>query len=603
MPALPAEPHASPHVKPRALLWKLGLAGAVLGWMLLWLCVGVLQQRLGPHRFDDFRYAYDAIAGHFDNGIRFRYVHVWGLRAFYLLLDDRVTAAAAYAATVHAGIVGATVLLARQAAGRRAGVLTGIFAALLMPFYPPLLMFASTPLPDPPSTLYAALALAAAMPWRDKSHHALWALLAGLLCFASVKCKESGIAVLPAVAFLLYQQQGQRRRMLGYWLMGAAGGQVMLCIADGLITGDPWHSLRLSVFKTYTAAIGGTPSVPRKRRMLMRNEWLALLLKPGTREFVLLGMLGIAHAARRNLAVLACTAWATCTLLFGAWVSWRYAGIDAHVRYLGPLGPPLVVAGAVGLAGLWHAHGSSAVTGGSTGEPAGGSTGESAGDSTGESTGDPHTEDEQPRQLGAGLLWALCAAGITWVAWFGIDAGIEHLRPGKPSFDEKRAHFFLLPLTAPLCLLLASAAPWTAPWRWLRRLSLLPVLLAVGLLAWPPAYGYVKKARKSTRPWQRLGAYLDRSGSDEVIRYRTGNGGINAGLLRWRLVSLSSLEPSALTLRDATTLADVDDSALLLIDAEQKQACDEVKAAGWKPVMTVPRGRRRLRIYRHDAAD
>lgn len=556
----------------RAAGWVLG--GTLLAWMLLWGYVGIVHHGIGPHRFDDFHYAYNALAGRYDRGVRFRYVHIWALRAFYAAFDSRLLAAAAYGTAMQVGLIGAAFVLGKLAAGWRAGLM----AALLLPFFPSLWMFVSTPLVDPPCTLYAGLGLACMMPWQGKGHPGRWALLSGLLCFASIKCKETGVAVLPAVGLLMLQQPGKRLALLRTWLYGALLGQALLCAADGAILGDPWKSLRFDVFSQYAAKIGGAPVVPHKRRSLMRDGWVELWLEKGTRDYLLLGLFGMALGLRRNPRLTVLCFWLVCTQLFSAWVSWRYAGIDAHVRYLVPMALPLVVAAGGLLSWFWEGP----------------------------------SEDPMPAVVsapgeGVGVAaanWlqrhgpvALCALGVAWVAYHGIAAGVaDALHRKRLDYAQARSLFFLLPLTPLLCLFVARLAP-TA---WLRRPAIVTILVALPLLAWPPTRHYIDKSRRANLPWQRLGSYMGRRHTSDVVRFRIGHRQIQAGLLRWRLAALSPVAPEALSLTDAKALDGISDDALLITDATDTTTGQELREAGWKPLLVLPRGKIRMRVYRHD---
>lgn len=534
--------------------WALALL-LLGGWLLLWwqLAHGVFA--IGPHRWDDFHYASNAILGRFESGIRNRYAHVWGLRAFYLLIDDRLGAAIAYAASIALGL---TTLA--FAFGRRAGGLPcGLLAAGLLPLFPPLLHYISAPMCDAPSALYAGGALLCALCFADGRRHPLWAIGAGLLCFASVKAKETGIAVVPAVVWLLTARDRPLRALM-YLAGGALLGQAALCTVDLLITGDGLHSLRPRHYADYAEVIASEPAEYTSAKNRMKRGWLRMLLKADVRNFCLLALLGMALGYRRVRALAALTLWALGSLLFNAWVSYRYSGIDAQPRYLASLTLPVAVAGAYLCTQRWAAA------------PAVGLRDTAA------------RAGADRRSWRGGFIYACGVLVACWLAYRGLRAGVAALESGRPSFPDRRAAFFLLPLVAPVFLYIA----WTARQAWLRRAALPVVLAATVLLALPPAVRHARVGRREIAGWGALGDRIVKDNIRTIVRYKVGGKGLSRSLLRWRLRALSHADSVKQRNSGKLHLRPRE----LLLTTRSRQA--KVEAAGYRTVERVKWGRSRF---------
>lgn len=491
---------------------RLLLTGAALaGWLGLWWHLGHGPLSLGPHRWDDFRYASRAIEGAFDPGIRNRYVHVWGLRLFYALHDDRLLAALRYAITMGLGLT-----LCAFAFGKRVGGIgCGLLAAFMLPFYPPLLRYFSAPMCDAPSALYAGLALLAALHHMDRPKHPALPVLAGMLCFAATKSKETGVAVVPVVWWALSQNDA-RWRSLAYWLSGVVLAQLCLCLLDLSITRDALASLRPRHYQNYAKIVATDPAPYRSGLNHMRHGWVELLLSRDMRAFTLCGVLGLAHGVRRDRTLFALSLWAAGVLLFSAWVSYRYSGIDARIRYMAALALPIVVATAHLLTRLL----SGPLRLDAEGTPAGDRTGEA-----------PTVRlRDSPVFLGG-------VAASAWVAYRALRAGWLSALGAELGFADTRASFFFLPLLVPLVLFIA----WTTAGTWIRRIAVPIALCATCLLPIPEARAYVSEWRGSISGWHTLARYMQDHHVDRIARYRVSAGRLHPPLVQWRTRALTHL--------------------------------------------------------------
>ena len=529
---------------PRTATW-LAMSALAL-WMLLWWLLGNGPLALGPHRWDDARYATRAVQGVFDAEIRNRYVHIWGLRAFYSLINDRLSATVNYACCMSLGMVAVAFAYGKRLAGPGCGLI----AALLIPLYPPVLRYFAAPMTDTPSTLYAALALLAALN-ADTQRRAPWmALLSGLLCFASAKTKESGIAVVPAVWWTLLQhRQGARALLL--WGAGAAAGQVGLCLIDLAITGNAWLSVLGKNHANYAKLVTTDPKPYSHMRNLMRHEWFELLSTCDMRSFSICALLGLAIGVRRHLTLLVLAMWAVASLLLSSWVSFRYAGIDARLRYMIMFAIPVCVCAAYFLTDLV--------------------------------TTAPKAFRE-PLDAQARLSRVLYAGGVVLALWFayrGLHAGLLHLFKEPLDFASQRAEYFLLPLVVPAFLFIA----WTTRSLILRRASVLLVVLAIAISAVPSARDYVAGHQKLMRGWHQVATYLDEHHLSKFARYRVTGGMLDAALVEWRMASLS--HAGIVRQRMVTNPADVAPDEVLVVARRDRKVA---MAMGFRPIAEIYQG-------------
>ena len=539
----------------RATAWLVFVALAL--WLSLWWFLAHGPLALGAHRWDDARYATRAVQGAFDAGIRNRYVHVWGLRAFFTLIDDRLTATISYASIMGLGLITVAFALGRQVGGLRCGLL----AALLIPFYPPVFRYFTAPMSDPPSTLYAALALLAALSGKTPRHQTWMAMASGLLCLASIKSKESGVAVVPAVWWALLHNRHGVRSLL-YWGAGAVAGQIGLCVIDLGITGDAWISLRREHHQNYAKLLTTDPKRYRDMRNLMRHEWLELLAACDMRNFSLCALLGLAVGIRRQRTLFSLALWALASLLFSSWVSFRYSGIDARMRYMIMFAIPACVSAAYLLTDLFSREPQSLHS-------------------------SPDATDRLARGLHAGgVLIAL------WFAYRGLQAGMLHVLDRPMDFAHQRAEFFLLPLVVPAFLFIA----WTTRKALLRRASILVIVLTIGVSALPGARDYVAGHQRLMHGWQQLAQYVDAHHLSKFAHYRTRGDTLDSSLLGWRMSSLS--HANGMRQRIVAQPRDLAPDEILIVPRRDRPMAF---AAGLKLITEVYQSNNRFAVF--DRAD
>ena len=563
--------------------FKLGRAFAallpgllVLGYAVFCVHQALTENLVGPHRWDDFKYINRALTGKFDFHIRFRYAHVWGLRAFFELIEERRLAAAAYGAAMNGGLV-----LAAYALGARArGAVVGILGALLLSAFLPLAMFSSTPLCDPPCTLYASAALLCALRSRDAGASLVWAVLCGFLGFASLKSKETGIAVMPVLLWLLAARSAApcpaRKHPVLYAALGLLAGQVVLGVVDGLLSGDFLQSLRLSGYHKYVTAVRSLPRGPSATgRLLDRKEWMELLFEPGVREYAVAGSLGMVVGFRRSLVIRAMGLWTVFNLLFGSWVCFRYTGIDAHVRYLGPFAPALCVGSAYLLDRLLRLPGALSESDDAGSGPGGGL---------------------QPLSPWLSWLVILACLGLSgWGLYYGWRAYVDE----SPAFLVERGARFLFPLALPLSLV---AAALVRP-RAVRAVFLGLCLFALLLVGQKETHEYFARERREVNQWGKLAKAVAAMPEPKVALFHVVKPSIKPQLIRWRIAGLSEVAFESIRVREVDQAKDAHPDEILLVNYHRRKVRKlerrKVPSAEWRSFVRVPLDRRRARAYRY----
>lgn len=539
------------------------LRAAAPSLVLLLICMhsvlaSVTTELLGPFQWDEFKYVHHAINGEFDRGVRSRYAHIWLIRLFTQLIDDRKLAAGTYAMVVNTAL-----LLVVYALGRRVlGAWGGVLSAFLAYTFVPLATFWTEPLADPPSTLFAGIVLLCALRHRDGGNVALWSLISGLAMFASLKSKETGITVAPVALWLMSERREELKRTFLYGAAGVLLGQGLLCAVDQAITGDAFQSLRTSIYKSYVGAISSKPAAYSTGRHLSRYEWVGQFLSRGIRELSLLGGLGLVLGFRRHRVMRALGLWAMFNLFFGAWVCWRYAGIDAVVRYLAPFAPALCVGGAYVIVSLWRAG----------------------------------LESGIPAWLRLPLVALACA-----VAALGMGREylvISHqLRNTDPHLPART----LFDLAVPLALAAAALVHR-------RRLRLVPlVLLVVGLTLSGSldTHRYLEKARSEQGQWVRLSRNIAQLGRYDLAilnvnpRHRHP---LDTTSLVWKTTILGTLPVGKVQARRIERLEEARPNELVLVDFGTKRDVRFLHRfrpqAPFESVQWVSRGRLRTEVFK-----
>ncbi|MFH0981716.1 MAG: glycosyltransferase family 39 protein, partial [Planctomycetota bacterium] len=168
--------------------WLVLLALGVLSGV--WIALAMTTFFVGPAEWDDNQYCDLAALPRPNAAVPNRYVHIWTLRIFYLLMDSRRTAAALYSALAVVGMMWVAYFLGRRISGEAGGLL----AAVLTPLHPVLLKYLTVPYSDEPMGLWSGVALVCAVSAREtRSAHWRWGAVAaaGWSCFMAVKCKET----------------------------------------------------------------------------------------------------------------------------------------------------------------------------------------------------------------------------------------------------------------------------------------------------------------------------------------------------------------------------------------------------------------------------
>lgn len=332
------------------------LLALVLG---AWLWLGLGPFAVGPSEWDDHYYTELAVQPSARWDALNRYAHVWLLRVAFLLFGNEGLSLEPLLAVLAAS-AGAFVL-GRALAGSGAG----LAAAALLPLYPALLRYLDAPFAD--TTMGAASMLALVSAYLasasvSERRRALYVALAGACCFVSVKSKETGLAVLPAVAFLLLARSARpettRRATVFGWVLGLLGAWFLLACADAAFIDDFAQSLRPSAY------LRRLPPVPKhvvaSAEPSLGTNFVSLLTSGPFVGYTVLGLAGAllgSHVTTpkpsRSVAQ-ALVIWAVAALLFSSLVAARFTGISALPRYAVVPGMPLVVLAVHYGVGAWR---------------------------------------------------------------------------------------------------------------------------------------------------------------------------------------------------------------------------------------------------------
>jgi hypothetical protein len=536
----PAHPHSA-----LALLALAVLSG-------VWLALAMTAFFVGPAEWDDNQYCNLAAIPSPNASVPNRYVHVWTLRIFYLLMDSRRTAAGLYSALTVVGLMWVAYFVGRRMSGSGGGLL----AALLMPLYPMLLKYLTVPYCDEPMTLWSGVALACALLASEMSVNrprGLAVAAAGLGCFLSVKCKETGLAVLPAVWLLLWGCD-RRAKVLTQWVAGVLLGWVGLVVLDGVFMHDPWFSCRYSTYFPPEWPPDATPTI----RIGM--EYVELLLSRPLLAFSLLGAAGALGSFRENRVVRAVTVWAFGVLVFQSLISCHYVGIQALDRYAVGVGAPWVILAAHGIVRLWRRPSSA--------------------------------DGRRPVALAVVLVLLV---GLT-------AAGLYRHVSGEPDPQNStwRCYFFLFPLTT----VTLFAVPWLTGGQWLPRLSLVTLVTLTGGLSVSDALRYVKQSEAKLKPWITLVGELDRTGA-RLVTWNLPGKPFNLERIGWRCRALSARPPERITVRQVSSLEDVREDEWVVTDAQWWRSPTaeqrELLSRGWRPFVSGAEGQSGFVVCRRPA--
>lgn len=494
---------------------------------LAWIGLGRTVLHVGPSEWDDNLYCDMAAMPRPTYEVVNRYVHIWTLRLFNLLIDSRRDAAAWYANLVVVGMSWMGFFLGR----RLGGAACGLLSALLMPLYPAMLRYLTVPYPDPPMTLWSGLALVAALAAGDRSSdrsRIVAGVASGVFCFLSVKCKETGLSVLPAV-FLALGSNDRKLRAAVLWLAGALAGWLLLSLADWAFMNDFWWSWR---WTNYFPKPGEPPIAGTVRQ---DSHYMELLLSTEFIAFTLLGAAGAVAGCREKTAVRYVALWSFSALVFSTLISCRYMGLHALDRYCVAIGAPLVILSAYWIVSMWR---------------------RAAG-----------TESN------AFLGWLAAVAITSGVAIYGLLAELS----GKAGPYASRFAFFMMPAA----LVVLFLAPWLTRGRGWVKLSLALMVLAAATVSVKHARDYVERKRAIMAPWLTLAAAMDETGA-QLARWNLPSKPYAAFRIGRRCRVLSKRPPGDTQVRDIIALSDVKENEWLFSSPE---VAAQVKAEGWTPLV------------------
>lgn len=513
----------------------------------LWIALSMTVFFVGPAEWDDNQYCDVAAVPRSSTWVSNRYVHIWTLRFFYLLMESRQIAAGLYSALVVVGLIWVAYFLGR----RMSGPAGGLVAALLMPLYPVLLKYMTVPYCDEPMILWSGVALVCALlAGETESSRARWMAIAasGLFCFMSVKCKETGLAVVPPVLLLLWRGEG-KAKVLAQWVGGILFGWVCLIFLDLIFMGDMWFSCRYS---SYFPKRTPNPNPTIRAGM----EYLELLTSRSFLGFSLLGAAGGLLSFRENRVVRTVAVWAFGVLVFQSLISVRYGGIQALDRYAVGVGAPLIVLAAHWIIQVWQR---------------------------------PRSEDRRKS-----VTLAVVIAVLVGLTAYGLHAHCS----GDPDPKSKawRLYFFLVPLTT----VTLFAIPWLAAGRWLSRAAVVALAVMSGVLSVSGTLRYVERSEAKLKPWVQLAAELDRTGAT-LAHWKFPK----SPRIVWRTRALSAAPPQRIQMRPVSSLDEIETDERLLTDAEWwRKPSDEQQAmlaAGWRPFVSGSDGRRTFVVCRRTA--
>jgi hypothetical protein len=480
---MPPEPPAAPGARGAASRFTPSAAAlaALIAGSIAWGWLSRTVFYAGPSEWDDVMYLERAALPGAQWEIRNRYVHVWTLRLFQLALPTRELAGSTYATLVVIGLGWLAF-----AFGRRLGGLgTGLLAAALVPLHPALLRQLTSPMVDPPMVFWSMLGLACAVMCTEAQRPAralALALASGIACYFAAKTKETGLAVVPAVAWVLASDRRALAVRLSACLGGAIVGWLVLVAFDHafLPRGGDW---RPADWGAYLRARPGTSGLTdllstarsgaTERGDQMRRDFVEQLLTMPLLPFTLMGVAGALRTRARGTpgarAAQALAAWLAASLVLSSMVAWRFRGIDAEARYCAVMGAPLAVLGADWLVATWQRT--------------------TAPDAR-------HT----PPAVAALLVSIMATASVAFVVVAASDVA-----PG-------RAVFF----GAPVAIVLLTLVPWATGERVATRGAVASLLLLVGGIGVAGEVHRTADVRARMAPWRALALAADAAGANVV---------------------------------------------------------------------------------------
>lgn len=242
--------------------------------------VGLLLIGGGPVTNDELKYLTISTFTEAQPRLVNRYAHIYLQKFFVELAGDPIRGAQVYWAVLVSLTLAATFWISQTLAGWR-GLWVGLAAVLLLLAQPLVFRYVGTTYAD-----YTAMALITVggalylVALEARGVRRRWALVAlGVLFLLALKSKETGIVtgifVLGVVGDTLVREgragTGEALRQAGFWLAGVALAAMALMVADGVVLGDFWFSIRPSSFDALAAFNSGEV----ERTM---SNWFSLIL-------------------------------------------------------------------------------------------------------------------------------------------------------------------------------------------------------------------------------------------------------------------------------------------------------------------------------------
>lgn len=385
-----------------------------------------------------------------------------------------------------------------------AGRFCGLLAALLIPFFAALLKWISVPYVDPAVAVWGSAGLLTALLAVKSTEVAksAWLFFAtGVLIYFVLKTKETGLALLPAIAMAVVH--ARRKWGSAIWIfVGLLVGWLGLRILDQLYAQPDWL-WRSSDWSIYWSKPPGpylkTDSQPIER---MSSHYLQLLTQSTYLPCSLLAAAGVVHGFKQVLAVRLLAGWLFFSLLLGSAAAWRSVGLFADERYLAAMAPPLFCLAAYGTVELCK---------------------------------------RLKSRDGADALGLL--PWVVFLASVGIYAlGLAWVE--KETTRSLRALFFMLPLAQVFLFF----TPLLIQGRWVGRVALALLLFTIPLTTTREARAYVRESRDRMRPWQTLTHLMD-THQIGLVRYQRRGRPYPIYHIRRRIKALSSREPTKISVR------------------------------------------------------
>ncbi len=521
--------------------------GAVVVLSVTWIVLAQTVLFVGPSEWDDNAYCDVAAVPQKAPDIAARYFHIWTVRLFVLVMNNRQAACGLYPTLLTVGLI----WLGFFAGRRIGGPWCGLLAAFLMPFYPSLLKYITVPYTDTPMALWGGfgiLCALAATTARSPRRRTLALLASGAFFVWSTQCKETGIAALPAILMAVWGAP-RPRRGLATWIGGAAAGWLAFSTLDLIFLGDFFWHWHLGTYLPNALATagpgGGTGTVLAANRM--NQHYLYMLLMTHRKlyygdflVFTLLGAAGAVAGWRKSLDVRCIAVWFFSVMAISSALSCHFHGVQAIDRYCVAMGVPLVILASGWSVRLWR-HPTTPVEG-----------------------------DSRARTY--------VLAAIVLLMYGGAAAGLIIEAAGEATASTVRLDFFLLPPT----LLVLFLVPWLAPGRVMCRAAIVLLLLASCAYNVRTAILYRDNKRNQLEPWVTLVEQLDKAKAN-LVRWDLPDKPFTRLRIERRVRTLSTRPADEIQVRDVTSPAEIREGEWMICSNDLENL-KMIMRAGWQPI-------------------